>query len=96
MTLQGVKDYVHIDFDDEDVLLNSFINQTQIYIDSMVGTGYKENENLVELKNVLQLKLISDLYENRGTHIGGANNLRRDYIVISILDKLALAGDGNE
>ena len=97
MTLEEVKNYLHIDFDDEDNLLNSFITQSQIYIDSMVGTGYKSNEDAVQLKNVLQLKLISDMYENRGSNTEGANNLKRDIIVTSILDKLSLyEGDSSE
>ena len=90
MPLSYIKNYLHVDYEEDDELINNFINQAEIYIDNMAGTGYKTHADAVELKNILLLKLVSDMYENRGTHILGANNLKRDIMVVSILDKLSL------
>lgn len=87
MTLEEVKEYLHIDYTDEDGYLNELIEVSLIYIDSMVGETYKQDLKAVKLANLLQKKLISDMYENRGTAI--TSNSKRDIIVTSILDKLS-------
>lgn len=88
MTLETIKNYLHIDYSDEDAYLTQLIEVAQIYIDSMVGEYYKADEKAVKLAELLLMKLISDLYENRGTEI--ASNTKKDIIVTSILDKLSL------
>jgi len=88
MILEDIKSYLHIDYEDDDVYLNELIEVSQIYIDSMVTADYKVDEKAVKLATLLQKKLCSDLYENRGTEI--ASNTKKDIIVISILDKLSL------
>jgi uncharacterized phage protein (predicted DNA packaging) len=88
MTLEETKNYLHIDYADEDTYLNELIETSEIYIDSMVGETYKNDEKAIKLANILKKKLISDLYENRGTEV--ANNTKKDIIVTSILDKLSL------
>jgi len=88
MTLETIKNYLHIDYLDEDGYLTQLIEVAQIYIDSMVGEYYKVDEKAVKLAELLLMKLISDLYENRGTEI--ASNTKKDIIVTSILDKLSL------
>lgn len=90
MTLEEIKDYCRIDSNEDDSLLTTLIETSEIYINSMVGKGYKSNEEAVKLANLLQKKLILDMYENRSTSVDGANNIKRDIIVESILDKLAL------
>lgn len=94
MTLEEIKEYLHIDYTDEDLYLNELIDVSLIYIDSMVGESYKTDEKAVKLASLLQKKLISDMYENRGTEIASnkkiASNSKRDIIVNSILDKLSL------
>ncbi|MFR1707644.1 MAG: head-tail connector protein [Clostridium sp.] len=92
MTLEEIKNYLHVDYNDEDSYLNELIEVSLVYIDSMVGEAYKTDEKAVKLASLLQKKLISDMYENRGTEI--ASNSKRDIIVSSILDKLSLYGNG--
>lgn len=87
MTLEEVKDYLKIDYDDEDSYLTELIDISLVYIDSMVGESYKTDEKAVKLSTLLQKKLMSDMYENRGTEI--ASNSKQDKIVTSILDKLS-------
>lgn len=88
MTLEEIKNYLHVDYTDEDNYLNELIDVSLIYIDGMVGEAYKQDEKAVKLATLLQKKLISDMYENRGTEI--TNSSKRNIIVSSILDKLSL------
>ncbi len=88
MLKEEAKLYLHIDYDDEDNYIQELIEVSEIYIISMVGEAYKKDEKGSKLANLLQKKLISDMYENRGTEI--AANTKKDNIVISILDKLSL------
>lgn len=94
LTLEEVKNYLNVYDDTEDDYINELIEGSQIYIDSMVGTDYKNDENLVKLSQILQRKIISDMYDNRGTEV--ANNTKRDVMVTSILDKLSNADEVQE
>lgn len=88
MTLNDIKNYLRIDFEEDDTYLTELLEVAQIYIDSMVGETYKTNEKAVKLANLLLKKLVNDMYENRGTEI--PQNTKKDVIVSSILDKLSL------
>lgn len=95
MTLEDVKNYLRIDSEDDDIYLSELLEVSLIYIDSMVGENYKTDEKAIKLATLLQKKLISDMYENRGIEI--PNNTKKDIIVTSILDKLSLyVGDNYE
>ena len=39
--LSDTKNYLKVDFEDDDSLIESFIQQAQIYIDACCGTKYK-------------------------------------------------------
>ena len=87
LTLIEVKNYLKIDYDDDDSILNNLITISEEYINSCVGSAYKSDEKAVKLADLLQQKLIYDMYEQRGTEI--ANNTKKDTIVTTILDKLS-------
>ncbi|MDU4882696.1 head-tail connector protein [uncultured Clostridium sp.] len=87
MTLEEVKSYLRIDYEEDDILLISLIEISEEYIDSCVGTAYKTDEKAIKLANLLKKKLIADMFENRGTEI--SNSTRKDTIVTTILDKLS-------
>lgn len=87
MTLEDVKTYLRIDYEEDDDLLDSLIEVSEEYIDSCVGTAYKSDEKAIKLANLLQKKIISDMFENRGTEI--SNSTKKDNIVTTILDKLS-------
>lgn len=87
ITLKDAKNYLRIDGDEEDVDIETLMETSLIYIDSMVGEKYKDDIKAVKLADLLQLKLISDMYEQRSTDI--QNNMKVDRITSSILDKLA-------
>ena len=86
MTLEDVKTYLRIDYEEDDNFLDSLIEVSEEYIDSCVGTAYKSDEKAIKLANLLQKKLISNMFENRGTEI---SNSTKDTIVTTILDKLS-------
>lgn len=87
LTLEEVKSYLRIDYEEDDILLSSLIAISEEYIDSCVGTAYKSDEKAIKLANLLQKKLISNMFENRGTEI--SNSTKKDNIVTTILDKLS-------
>ena len=87
ITLEEAKGHMRIDYDDENAYIESLIEVSLIYIDSMVGDFYKSDENALKLSNLLQLKLIEDMFSNRGTKVN--NNVTTDIIITSILDKLS-------
>ncbi|MCJ8173972.1 phage gp6-like head-tail connector protein [Clostridium botulinum] len=86
MTLEEIKDYIIVD-DESDNLPEELMEISQIYIDSMVGEGYKQDEKMVKLASLLQRKLCTDMYENRSTEI--SQSVKQDRITTSILDKLS-------
>ncbi|EDT84673.1 MULTISPECIES: head-tail connector protein [Clostridium] len=86
MTVEEIKDYIIVD-DESDNLPEELMEISQIYIDSMVGEGYKQDEKMVKLASLLQRKLCTDMYENRSTEI--PQNVKQDRITTSILDKLS-------
>lgn len=88
MTLDYIKNYLKIDYDDDDILLADLIEETQIYIDGCVGISYKTDTNAIKLAELLQKKLICDAYENRTSKI--LEQQRRDILVDTILEKLSL------
>ncbi|EDT74778.1 head-tail connector protein [Clostridium butyricum] len=90
MTLEYVKDYLRVDSEDEDELITEFISISEIYIDNCVGENYKAYEKGLKLASLLQLKLINDMYESRGSNHEGANNIKRDIIVTSMLESLSM------
>lgn len=92
MTLEEVKNYLKIDYTDDDVVLYELIIVSEEYINSCAGVGYKSDEKAIKLANLLQKKLIHDMYEKRGTEI--PNNTKKDTIVTTILDKLSNYSEG--
>lgn len=87
MTLEEVKSYLRIDYTDDDDILFELLIVSEEYINSCVGVGYKSDEKAIKLANLLQKKLIYDMYEKRGTEI--PNNTKKDTVVTTILDKLS-------
>lgn len=93
MDLDRTKNHLRVDFDDDDVYISNLIEISEIYIEACVGEKYKADVKAMKLADLLQLKLIQDMYDNRGTEI--SNKTKKDKIVDTILDKLSNLGDGN-
>lgn len=89
MTLEEVKQYLRIDFDDDDDLLKELISVSETYIDKTVGTGYKKDDSLLKIAKIVQKKLINEMYRNRST---GAIERIQDRTVTTMLDVLSVGG----
>lgn len=99
LTLQQAKDYLRVSYDEDDEEIEGLILTAEAYIDSCVGTGYKDRANYESdedyekgrrIAALLQKKIISDMYEVRATTV--RVNTKRDSITKTILDKLANVG----
>ncbi len=86
MTVEEIKDYIIV-YDESDSFPEELMEISQIYIDSMVGEGYKQDEKMIKLASLLQRKLCADMYENRSTEV--PQSVKQDRITASILDKLS-------
>ena len=99
LTLQQAKDYWRVSYDEDDEEIEGLILTAEAYIDSCVGTGYKDRANYESdedyekgrrIAALLQKKIISDMYEVRATTV--RVNTKTDSITKTILDKLANVG----
>ena len=68
LTIEQVKKYLRIDFEDDNDFIVSLISASKSYLDNAIG-NFKESE----LTKLAQLLLIEHWYENR-TLIGKVNN----------------------
>ena len=78
LTLTEVKQFLRVDFEDDDVLIGSLMNVADEYMKSSVGANYDDTS---ERAKVLLCIVISDLYDNRSMNevtVGGIRpNVRR-------------------
>lgn len=99
LSLKDAKNYLHVGYDEDDEQIKTLIEVAESYIDSCVGTGYKDENNYQSeedyqkgrnLAALLQKKIISDMYDERGTTVSG--NTKKSDIVVTIMDVLANVG----
>lgn len=74
VSLEEMKQYLRIDYSDDDELITSLIQQAQIYIDSCCNINYKLHTDKVNLANLLIKKMVSDQYDNRGLYLDSKKN----------------------
>lgn len=74
LTLQQVKDFLRIDFSDDDNLLEMLINVADEYVKSAVSSTYDDTS---ERAKMLSLIVIQDLYDNRGITEKVSGNVRK-------------------
>lgn len=85
-TLEQAKNYMRVDCMDDDEFILQLIEISQIYIDSLVGEDYKNDSKYIRLADLLQLLIMSDMYDNRSLVV---NTGDMNKIAHSILDKLS-------
>lgn len=99
ITLQEAKEYLRVGYDDDNDYITELIDISEAYIDGCVGIAYREKDKYsseeeykkgCRLATLLQKKVISDMYDVRGTTV--SNNTKQDKITQTILDKLANVG----
>lgn len=74
LTLTEVKQYLRVDFSDDDALITNLMNAADEYLRGSVGATYS---NTGERAKSLLLIVISDLYDNRGIQDRASNNTRK-------------------
>mgnify|MGYP004616040297 CR=1 FL=1 len=74
VTLEEVKNYLHVDFDDDDEILQSLIAAADEYLRGAVNPNY---DTMSERAKMLSLIVISDLYDNRGISDKASGNVRK-------------------
>ena len=79
--LDRIKEFMHIDIDAEDALLNQFAQAAEDYIKSSCGEGADTQSPRAEL---VQLMLISDWRENRSLYAQGSYSRAIDSILMQI------------
>ena len=62
--LERIKQYLGIDFDDDDELLQTMEQTAYSYLDGAIGKGYNRNDPRAQM---LLLQVVADLYNDRGT-----------------------------
>lgn len=87
MTLEETKQYLRVDFDDDDIFIQELIDVSEIYVDVNCGTAYKNHEHLVKLSKLAKLKLISNMYEKREANA----TEKRDITITTIFETLSHA-----
>lgn len=88
LVFEDVKNYLRVDFSEDDSYISELIEISLIYVDSCVGEAYKADEKLVKLSLLLRKKLIKDMYDNKSSEV--PEKTKQDRIVTTILDKLSL------
>jgi uncharacterized phage protein (predicted DNA packaging) len=93
VTLEEAKNWLRVDFSDDDALITTLINAAEEYLKNATGVEFNENNHLAKL---FCMTLISDWYENREM-IGKATDQTRP-IIQSILTQLTYSygGDSDE
>lgn len=85
ITLQEAKEYLRVGYDDDNDYITELIDISEAYIDGCVGTAYREKDKYnseeeykrgCRLATLLQKKVISDMYDVRGTTV--SNNTKQD------------------
>lgn len=89
--LEDVKEYIRVDYTEDDFLIQSFIESAEAYIDNCVGTSYKQYDDKLKLANLLLKKIVADLYDNRSMTLDKKGGY--DRISKTILDILSNCGD---
>lgn len=74
LILSEVKNYLRVDFSDDDNLITALMAAANDYLKDSIGATY---DNTSERAKTLSLIVISDLYDNRGISDKASGNVRR-------------------
>lgn len=96
LELQEVKDYLKIDYDDEDTLLNDLIIAAENYLYNATGKHYDSSNQLAKLYCRV---LVNEWFKDRGLVMTTSKNMNASekirYTLQSILLQLKYCGDNN-
>lgn len=77
ITLDETKEYLRLDGDEEDTLIESLVKASEEYLKNSTGKTYDNTNNLARLFCLL---LVVDWYENRGLTAGKVGDKIRPVI----------------
>ncbi|MDK2905550.1 MAG: hypothetical protein PWR12_1626 [Eubacteriaceae bacterium] len=89
ITLGEVKEYLRVDFDDDDTFISDLIDLSDFYIDKSVGSAYKNYPEYEKAGILVQKKIIQDMYDERSTTV--ADRTKQSTIVMTIFEHLESA-----
>lgn len=92
ITLDETKEYLRLDGDEEDNLIESLVKASEEYLKNSTGKTYDNTNNLARLFCLL---LVVDWYENRGLTAGKVGDKIRP-VINSMLAQLNYCYEGVE
>lgn len=93
MTLNEVKSWLKVDFDDDDDFITLLIAAAQEYVTDALG---KCDENIARVR-LLMLVIISEMYEKRALTVNSdSTNTKVQYTIRSIINQLQNAEDDED
>lgn len=89
ISLQEVKEYLRIDYEDDDNYISDLIDVSDFYIDKAVGSAYKSLPAYEKIAILVQKKIIKDMYDERSTTV--TDRTKQSIIVTTIFENLESA-----
>lgn len=91
VTLDIVKTYLRVDYDDEDTLINSILQSALSYILHYTGLTIEQVEQLEDITSAY-LILIQDMFDNRSMYVNNANVNRTVSTILDMHSKNNVGG----
>lgn len=93
MTLQEVKAFLKVDFNDDDDFITLLIDVAREYIIDAIGEC---NEEIARVKLLMRV-IVAELYEKRAlTFDMNSTNEKVQYVIRSIINQLSFGDDDSE
>lgn len=91
MDLELIKSYLRIDYDEDDMLLYNISATADLFLEGAITNWekIKEDSKYQEKVKILQLAVVQDLYDNRGT---GVKEPKINHIINSLIRQLDIEG----
>lgn len=92
MDIKELKEYLRIDFEEDDMLLRSLLSAAEEYLyNAGIKIDYKKPLYRLAIK-----LLVKHWYDNRDCVVAGNVNNKLEYSLNAILTQLRYCGDNNE
>lgn len=92
MDLKELKEYLRIDFEEDDILLQTLLLASEEYL---LNTGIKKDYKKFLYGLAVKI-LVKHWYDNRDCIVAGNINNKLEYSLNAILTQLRYCGDNNE
>ncbi|AJA42862.1 phage gp6-like head-tail connector protein [Clostridium tetani] len=89
LTLEETKEFLKVDYSDEDNYIQDLINASELYLKNSTGKSY---DNTNPLAKLFCKVLVSDWYDNRGFMEENKVTTKVRYTIQSIIVQLSYCG----